>query len=139
MNWCGMWQFPEQFFNIKIERLHSIEKLVGTENVSNIKLLQLHMRTDMKEFQAEIEIGIANMIKAMKKITPVIEKSIHSPLSKTEMRDILLAYQAKAKSFLPDYILEQIMDNVLDDTIWGFGQAISFVRTHGNKCNVQTC
>jgi len=67
----------------------------------------------------------------MQKIVPVIETSIHSELTKPEMQNILLAYQSKAKAFLPEYIIEQIMDHVEDETIWGFSQAVSYVRTHG--------
>jgi hypothetical protein len=131
LNWCGMWQFPERFFNINMKKLNSMIKILGVENVKNIELMQMHLRPDMDEFKAEVKLEIESMIKAMEKIVPVIETSIHSKLSKIEMTDILLAYQSKAKAYLPEYIMGQILDNVQDETVWGFSQAVSFVRTHG--------
>jgi hypothetical protein len=131
LNWCGMWQFPEQFFKIPMKKLNSMVKILGVENVKNIELMQMHLRPDMLEFKSEVKSKIESMVKAMEKIVPVIETSIHSKLTKIEMTDILLAYQSKSKAFMPEYIVEQILDAIEDETIWGFSQAVSFVRTHG--------
>jgi len=131
LNWCGMWQVPQQFFNLDIKRLDNIVKYVGAENVENINLLQFHLKGSSEELKQELSEGIAKLIKAMEKITPVIDKSIHSPLSRAEMENILLAYQSRARSFLPDYIIEQILEHVEEETVWGFSQAVSWVRTHG--------
>jgi len=130
-NWCGMWQFPEQFFKVPLKGLDSIINYVGKENVKDIELLQFHLRPDLKGFEQELSGKIANMIKSMEKITPVINQSVHSALNRNEMKNILWAYQAKSKSYLPDYIVEQILKHVEDETIWGFSQAVSWVRTHG--------
>ena len=131
LNWCGMWQFPEHFFNINMKKLNSMIKVLGLENVKNIELMQMHLRPNMADFKKEVVVEISSMMKAMEKIVPVIETSIHSKLSKIEITDILLAYQSKARAFLPEYILEQILDHVEDETVWGFSQAVSYVRTHG--------
>jgi hypothetical protein len=131
-NWCGMWQFPEQFFKVPLKGLDSIINYVGKENVKDIEMLQFHLRSDLKGFEQELSGKIANMIKAMEKITPVINQSVYSPLSRNEMKNILWAYQAKSKSYLPDYVVEQILKHVEDETIWGFSQSVSWVRTHGD-------
>ena len=131
LNWCGMWQFPEQFFNVDMKRLDNIVKYVGKENVENFNLLEFHLKGTGKELREDLHNGISNLIKTMEKITPIINKSVHSELFKTEMENILLAYQSKARSFLPDYIIDQIMAHVEEETVWGFSQAVSWVRTHG--------
>jgi hypothetical protein len=130
-NWCGMWQFPEQLFKVPLKSLNSIINYVGKENVKDIEMLQFHLRPDLKGFEQELSGEIANMIKAMEKITPVINQSVHSALNRNEMKNILWAYQAKSKSYLPDYVVEQILKHVEDETVWGFSQAVSWVRTHG--------
>lgn len=76
--------------------------------------------------------GVKGLVKSMKGISVVIDQSIHSPLSKAEMQNILEAYQTKSKSFLPNYIVEQIMKHVDEETVWGFSNAVSWVRTHGD-------
>jgi hypothetical protein len=131
LNWCGMWQFPEQFFNVDVKRLDNIIDMLGKENVKDIEMFQFHLKGSGNELKQDLHEGIAKLIKAMGKVTPVINKSVHSPLSKTEMENILLAYQSKSKSFLPDYIIEQIMAHIEEETVWGFSQAVSWVRTHG--------
>jgi hypothetical protein len=132
LNWCGMWQFPEQFFNVPMKRLDSIAKIVGAEGIKDVAMLQLHLKPDMEAFKTELKTGLANMIKTMEKIQPVIDKSIHSPLSRLEMENILLAYQTKSKSYIPEYVMEQILKHVDEETVWGFSQAVSWVRTHGD-------
>jgi hypothetical protein len=132
LNWCGMWQFPQQFFNIDVKRLDNILNYVGADRVKDIEMFQFHIKPDMDQFSRDLEHGVGNMVEAMKKITPVINKSIHSRLSKAEMENILLAYQSRGNSYLPDYILKQILEHVEDETVWGFSQAVSYVRTHGD-------
>lgn len=131
-NWCGMWQFPQQFFKIDLKELRTIQKVIGAENVENIQMLQFHLKPDMEQFQKDLTSGISKMIKSMAKVTVVIDKSIKSPLNRNEMQNILWAYQSKSKSYLPDYIIEQIMKAIEEETVWGFSQAVSWVRTHGN-------
>jgi hypothetical protein len=131
LNWCGMWQFPQQFFSVDMKRINSITKLVGKENVKDVQMLQFHIKPDMDAFEAELSEGLKSMVRTMEKIQPVFDQSIHSKLKLDEMHDILLAYQSKGTSYLPDYIMEQIEKHVEDQTIWGFSQAISWVRTHG--------
>jgi hypothetical protein len=132
LNWCGMWQFPEQFFKVPMKRLDSIAKIVGAEQIRDVSMLQFHIKPDMEAFKTELKTGLVQMIMTMEKIQPVIDKSIHSPLSKVEMENILLAYQTKGKSYIPDYIAGQIIAHVDEETVWGFSQAVSWVRTHGD-------
>ena len=131
LNWCGMWQFPEQFFKVDVKRLNNIVKIIGAENVKNFSLAQFHLKPDLEEFKKHLETGINNMVEAMKKVTPVIDKSIHSPLRRAEMENILRAYQTKGNSYVPDYVVDMIMEHVEDETVWGFSQAVSWCRTHG--------
>jgi hypothetical protein len=131
LNWCGMWQFPEQFFKVDVKRLNNIVKIIGAENVKNFSLAQFHLKPDLEEFKKDVQSGISNMVEAMKKVTPVIDKSIHSALGRKEMEDILRAYQTKGNSYVPDYIVDMILKHVEDETVWGFSQAVSWVRTHG--------
>jgi hypothetical protein len=46
------------------------------------------------------------------------------------MGAILEAYQEKVA--LPKYIVKQILEHVEEQTVWGFSQAVSWVRTHGS-------
>lgn len=51
LNWCGMWQFPEQMFKIDVKRLDNIEQMLGKENVQNMQMLQFHLRADLDQLQ----------------------------------------------------------------------------------------
>jgi len=77
------------------------------------------------------------MVKAMAKMQVIIDESIHSPLSWDEMEAILEAYRRKAG--LPKYIAEQILEHVEEATVWGFSQAVSYVRTHGHFKEFKIC
>lgn len=138
LNWCGMWEFPTQFFNIPVTRIGDIVKVVsGTEKVPAINMLQLHFKTDMGDFEEKVQNQIAQLKTAVEGIKVVIDASIHSALSRTEMAAILAAYQVKAK--LPEYIVKQIEAAIEEETVWGFSQAVSKVRTHGEFKDFKIC
>jgi hypothetical protein len=82
----------------------------------------------------EIEALLATKMKSMAKVVekhmiPVIEESRKVQLTKKEMKAILDAYAEKVH--LPEYIIEQILDSVEENTVWGFSNAVSWTRTHG--------
>jgi len=137
LNWCGMWQVPLKWFNIDTQRLDNIVKAVGAENVQNLNMLQLHFKTDMADFEEKVGEQVAQLAKSVEAIKTVIDKSIYSPLKKSEMEAILLAYQEKTN--LPKYVVEQIVKAVEEETVWGFSQAISYVRTHGEFKDFKCC
>ena len=137
LNWCGMWEVPLQWFDIDVERLDNIVKAIGSENVQNLNMLQLHFKTDMAEFERKVSDQVANLAKSVEAIKTVIDESIHSALSIGEMASILEAYRVKAK--LPKYIIEQILAHVEEETVWGFSQAVSWVRTHGDFKDFKIC
>jgi len=140
LNWCGMWQAPLQFFKIDASRLDNIYKVLGAENVEALKLAQFHINPDMQKFSEEVKTQLKSMVKAMKKMRVVIDQSINSPLSFSEMAAILEAYSRKAG--IPEYVVEQIMNHAKEmgqETIWGFSNAVSWVRTHGEFKNFAIC
>jgi hypothetical protein len=128
LNWCGMWMVPLQFFGVKTERLG----LKDTEE-TQLNMLELHLKSTaegMNEIEAILAAKMKNMAKVVeKKLLPIIEESRHVALTKKEMKAILEAYAEK--THLPKYIIEQILDSVEENTVWGFSNAVSWVRTHG--------
>jgi len=140
LNWCGMWQAPLQFFKIDATRLDNIYKVLGAENVEALKLAQFHINPDMQKFAEEVKTQLKSMVKAMKKMRVVIDQSINSPLAFSEMAAILEAYSRKAG--IPEYVVKQIMEHAKEmgqQTIWGFSNAVSWVRTHGEFKNFAIC
>jgi len=127
LNWCGMWQVPLNFFGIKTERLDEIE---GIEAL-NVQCFHLSNAIRHREaFTQELAEKMTDMTTTLRKgILPIIKQSRKVNLSKTEMKIILKAYAEKV--VLPKYILKQIIDRVEEETVWGFSQAVSHVRTHG--------
>jgi hypothetical protein len=128
LNWCGMWMVPLQFFGVKTERLG----LKDTED-AQLNMLEIHLKStaeDMNEIEAILAAKMKSMAKVVEKhMLPLIEESRKVALTKKEMNAILEAYSEKVH--LPKYIVEQILDNVEENTVWGFSNAVSWVRTHG--------
>jgi len=142
LNWCGMWQAPLQFFGIDAKRLNNIYKVIGEENVKALKLTQFHINPDMIQFEREVKRQLKSMVKAMEKMRIVIDDSIHTPLKMSEMEAILEAYRRKAG--IPKYVIEQALEHVKQmgpnfETVWGFSNAVSWVRTHGEFKNFSIC
>lgn len=137
LNWCGMWQMPLNFFGINTKRLDNIYKVLGQENVEALKLAQYHIRPDMAKFAEKVKTQLATMVKAVEAMQVVIDKSIHSPLKRAEMEAILEAYSEKAN--LPNYVVKQILEHIEEETVWGFSQAVSWVRTHGEFKQFRIC
>ena len=142
LNWCGMWEAPVQFFGIDVKRLDNIYKVVGAENVKMLKLAQFHINPDLEKFGEQVKTQLEGMVRAMEKMQVVIDDSIYSPLKLSEMEAILEAYRRKAG--LPKYIIRQILDYVVAmgpnfETVWGFSNAVSWVRTHGEFKNFAIC
>ena len=128
LNWAGMWSVPLQFFGLRTERLS-----MKDSEETQLNMMELHLKSTMENMD-EIEALLATKMKGMAKavekhMIPVIEESRKVQLTKKEMKAILEAYAEKVH--LPEYIIEQILDSVEENTVWGFSNAISWCRTHG--------
>jgi len=128
LNWAGMWSVPLQFFGLRTERLGMKES-----EETQLNMMELHLKSTAENMD-EIEALLATKMKGMAKVVekhmiPVIEESRRVQLTKKEMKAILEAYAEKVH--LPEYIIEQILDNVEENTVWGFSNAVSWCRTHG--------
>jgi len=128
LNWAGMWSVPLQFFGLKTERLG-----MKDSEETQLNMMELHLKSTMENMD-EIEALLATKMKGMAKaveehMIPIIEESRKVALTKKEMQAILEAYAEK--THLPEYIIEQILDSVEENTVWGFSNAVSWVRTHG--------
>jgi hypothetical protein len=139
LNWCGMWQVPLKWFNVELKRLSNLTKVLGEEKVEALQLSQFHIRPDMGKFAESVKEQLAKMVQAVEAMQVVIDKSIHSPLKQPEMRAILEAYQQRTN--IPEYVIKQIHEQMdkEEESVWGFSQAVSWVRTHGNFKQFRIC
>lgn len=128
LNWAGMWSVPLQFFGLKTERLGMKES-----EETQLNMMELHLKStaeNMDEIEALLATKMKGMAKAVENhMIPVIEESRRVQLTKKEMKAILDAYAEKVH--LPEYIIEQVLDSVEENTVWGFSNAVSYCRTHG--------
>ena len=129
LNWANLWQQPLRFFNIEVKRLSD---LIETPGPIGLTSYDIHIKST--EISEDLFIEPLQQLKETAEtlvIDELVEKAIKEPLSLTEMVDILDAYAVKAK--IPVYIRDAILDKAVEEekTVWGFSQAISWVRTHG--------
>jgi len=125
MNWANLWQIPTKMFEVDVERLHG--------HGEELLIKKIHIKDTGDHFDAvteEILSGLDKLIVAMEGYLQRVNDSVKLKLTKKEMSAILEAYAKKVG--LPKYIQEQIMANVKERTVWGFSNALSYVRTHGN-------
>ena len=129
LNWCGMWQVPLQVFGLNCERLPGSQ----AKDVRDLSMMEIHLTSTVDNFaqvEKELEAKMTKLAKAAKTtFLPLIKESRKVKLDKKEMQAILDAYATRV--ILPKYIIKQILDSVEENTVWGFSQAISWVRTHG--------
>lgn len=139
LNWCGMWQAPLKWFNVELKRLNNLYKVIGAEKVEALQLSQFHIKPDMGKFAESVKDQLAKMVKAVEAMQVVIDKSIHSPLKRSEMKAILEAYRQRTN--IPEYVIKQIHEQMEkeEESVWGFSQAVSWVRTHGNFKQFRIC
>jgi hypothetical protein len=129
LNWCGMWMIPLEVFGLKTERLPGSQM----KDVEDLSMMEIHVTSTVDNF-SEVQQELTSKMKKLEKAAkttfiPLIKESRKVHLTPKEMEAILNAYATKTA--LPKYIIQQILKNVDEDTVWGFSQAISFVRTHG--------
>jgi hypothetical protein len=129
MNWANLWQVPVQLFGAEKEKLTTIYNIIGEDKAKNLAFRLVHITATGKLDKEKFKEDLKKFVESVEAIRIVIDKAVESPLSKAEMKAILDAYDKKVK--LAKYIKEQIMNNVQEETVWGFVQAISMVRTHG--------
>jgi hypothetical protein len=129
LNWCGMWMVPLEVFGLKCERLPGSQM----KDVQDLSMMEIHLTStfdNFKQVETELKEKMVKLEKAAKTtFIPLIKESRRVDLTTQEMEAILKAYAQKVA--LPEYIIKQILANVEENTVWGFSQAISFVRTHG--------
>jgi hypothetical protein len=129
LNWCGMWMVPLEVFGLKCERLPGSQM----KDVQDLSMMEIHLTSTVDNFkrvETELKEKMVKLEKAAKTtFIPLIKESRRVELTPQEMEAILKAYAQKVA--LPEYIIKQILANVEENTVWGFSQAISFVRTHG--------
>jgi len=129
LNWCGMWMVPLEVFGLKCERLPGSQM----KDVQDLSMMEIHLTStvdNFKQVETELKEKMVKLEKAAKTtFIPLIKESRRVELTPQEMEAILKAYAQKVA--LPEYIIKQILANVEENTVWGFSQAISFVRTHG--------
>lgn len=126
-NWANVWTTsanPEIWKNVKFEHL---EDAVAQE-FTPLSSIEIHLQDT--EISPDVFVEPFRLLKdtAEQLITPLIERGLQTSLSKEEMGEILNCYQAKKG--LPEYIVDMILDSVEGETVWGFSQAVSWVRTH---------
>ena len=127
LNWARFWGITTKWFSIEVRRLSNVVELVGLDKLEGFFMKAIHITST--EFSIEnLKYQFEKVRDSTKAIIPIINQSVHEPLEKSEMQAILLAYQYNVN--LPEYITEEIMDAVREETVWGFSNAISCVRTH---------
>lgn len=135
LNWANLWQEPLRFFNIPVKRIHN-EIEGGELTVNPLNMFEIHVKNTavgIEDVKKQIAERLPEIVRAVKEYLPVfINKSKNVELTYDEMKNILTAYQEKVH--LPQYAVDQIMAVAKwqkDETVWGFSNAVSWVRTHG--------
>lgn len=129
LNWANLWQTPLKFFDIEVKRLSDLvdqPDMAMTSYDIHIKNIEIKPETFLGPLRRLKETA-ENVV-----IEELIERAVKEPLSLQEMEDILICYKEKVN--LPKYIVEAILERVMTDrseeTVWGFSNAVSWVRTH---------
>lgn len=133
MNWANLWQAPLTFFNVPVVRLDNV---LSHDLVKSLNMQEIHVKNTaegIEELKRHVAEELPKMVKAIKKFVPLfIDASKKVELTVKEMKDILIAYSVKVH--LPDYVIDQIIEIAnwqKEFSIWGFSNAVSWVRTHG--------
>jgi len=142
MNWANVWIVPLQMFGIKAVRINEwaakeLEIIVPGVNIRGVDqgfgTHEIHMTgnriPDINELIAKLKKVLEDLVDYSPVIEALVEKSLKTSLSRQEMEDILVAYAVKKQ--IPKYMVDNIMASVAEETVWGFSQAVSWVRTHG--------
>lgn len=136
MNWANLWQLPTKIFVKAIEDkpLNSVYSVLGIEDVNLLNAREIHFEGTQINSEA-LTISLKSIVAALEKLLVVIDDSVTNPLKKAEMSVILHAYNVKIG--LPKYVIKLVLDNVQEETVWGFSQAASYVRTHSELRDVK--
>jgi len=125
LNWAKIWQPVSDWFGIKINRLE-VKIPDGLKEMSAKKIHTLHSDVKAEQFIEPFK----EMQHGVQQFKPTIDKAVNSRLKKTEMEAILAAYDSRVD--IGDYLQRQILEHVEAESIWGFSNAVSTVRTHGD-------
>lgn len=122
-NWANVFPaYSNTWMGVPMTHLYSLEQMAGLQNVFEIHVLKTELTKEMfiEKFQALKDIA--------PKMQEYIQETIKTPLSRDEMRQILYSYATKKR--IPKYVIDLVMESVVSETVWGFSQALSYVRTH---------
>lgn len=131
LNWAQFWQRTADFFNVSIERTHSHHGVPLSEEfeavLNQLNMRKIHIRS-IEIKKDELISPLQQILAGAQNIDLLIEESLKVPLMKDEMDVIIKTYRDVLG--LPDYVTKAILANVQEQTVWGFSNAISWVRTH---------
>ena len=127
LNWSRIWGDVTAWFGIKVKRMNNIASVLG-EKAKPFTMRAIHTAGSGISYE-EIERSLADLKEGLIAVTPILEMSAKTALSTEEMQDILSVYQKKVG--LPLYIKKQIIEAIPEETVFGFSNAVSYIRTHG--------
>lgn len=145
LNWAQLWYAPMQWFGLTRDRITStggqrLETQDGEPLVIPATMNRFDIHIQSTEFDANrLTQQLRNLREVAESVVikEYVETSIAEPLTSREALDILEAYRdgsSRGVATLPAYIINTIIAKFnfdIDFTVWGFSNAISFVRTHG--------
>lgn len=144
MNWANLWQEPLRFFEIDAVRIKDLvtTSVTGMDDMlteGNLFSFDIHL--DSTTLDPEMFILKLRRLKELAEkiiVEQYIDGSLAEPLTPEEVIDILDAYSGtmgyRGPNTLPAYVINAILAKFRSDkdhTVWGFSQAVSYVRTHG--------
>jgi hypothetical protein len=138
-NWANLWTPVKSWFNLNPKRIYSPIKtfLADLESGEEVTIPEIGMSSydihiKSTDLNPEAFIDVLTRVKNFSEnvvTKTIVEPSLSTPMDRAEMLEILDAYSSKVG--LASYVKEAIMEAVEENTVWGFSQAVSFVRTHG--------
>lgn len=122
LNWSRFWGSVGRMANIDVARVHA-----ETTKFQEHTLREVHTKGDDK-FE-ELPAIAKDLAADLVAVNAQIGEAVSERLTRQEMQAILVAYNVQGK--LPGYIIEEILKQVEQESVWGFAQAISWIGTHG--------
>lgn len=126
LNWSRAW--------IKVDRVANFNmrgKTTGqTLGLEDLRTRDIH--TKEQDITPDSFTNIVDdFISGINKAEEGIEEAINEEMSKKEMVEALYVYHNNG--VIPKYVIPMIMNRVQAQTVWGFANAITRVRTHATE------
>jgi len=123
LNW-STFKAPSKWFNIETNHISKI-----MPDIANLSNRIIHIRSGTKKLdETELLKSFKEQQSIIEKSMGVIDKYVHTELTKNEMNAIIDLY--KVTRGLPKYLTKDLYDLIKEPTIWGLSNAFSFFRTH---------